>query len=153
RKMVHENQAPFRRLALTDRKSLDKIYPLILFNLAGSTRPTQRVTLSDYLGRSSRYKGLVFFLRENSEEETSETKGGWANDHRFILAAAEAAGALVIGIRSEDDEELLRKICLKVGATKAALEKYIDQFVEGGTTPGASLDKVRRNFERFLGAN
>lgn len=146
-KMLRDNQIPFRQMALENRSAFDKLFDLILFRMAGTPNS---ITISDYIAQNRRFKGRVLFLRESAEGESAASERRTPNVDRLTLATAQEAGIPVIGIRSEEDEELLRKICIKVGVNKAPLERYRDELLSSSASEPVSMARVRSNFERFL---
>lgn len=141
-KIIKNKQADFKKLVSQATSLFDKLYPYLLFKLVNSN---ESVTVEEYLASwpSSPEKNVLFV--RGGKDQTNKTK-----DKKGALTICESRNIPVILIETDEDQDLLRRTCNKVGAKLTTLND-LDHFFFPESATSSKIEKVSINIELLLG--
>ncbi|MFC1604906.1 ATP-binding protein [Planctomycetota bacterium] len=139
---IREHQSNFRALAIKDPVLFERIYPCLLFKLANSEK---EITISEYIDLATKIRPMVLYCYRSANSPVTS-----GDNDALLLVACKKSNIPILVVQSEQDRELLRKICNKLDCDLADYRKKTQLFIESSSGIGSALSIVQRNCEIFL---
>jgi molecular chaperone HtpG len=138
-----ELQPAMRRRVLNDQKAINKFAPYLLFETATSSHLS---TIPEYLDATKLPERKVLFITQSKEH-------GLPSGHldRLLLYTCERKQIPVVLVEPQEQDEVLRRVCVSLKALKTRLSDVSDLILGPTTADNKSLEAVQANFSRVLG--